>query len=136
MMRQQEIFEDLKQNIIRTISPKDSMYIRGQEAHYFSVGRSAIRNINTGLIAANLSSPANILDMACGYGRVLRMLKAYFPEARLTACEIDSNAVDFCAETFGAKKAYSDINFGQIVLSEKFDLIWCGSLLTHLDIPH
>lgn len=136
MKKQQDISTLFDRNIDLTISPKDGMYIPGQEAHYYSVGYSALRNIKAGLMAANLSSPTNILDMGCGHGRVLRMLKAYFPEARLTACDIEAEAVDFCAETFGADKAYSNVNLGEIVLSEKFDLIWCGSLLTHLDIPY
>ncbi len=120
----------------RTISLKDNMYNRGQDTHYFLTGYSALKNINLGLAATGISCPTNILDMACGYGRVMRMFKAYFPAARLTACDIDPDAVDFCAETFGADKVYSDKNFEQIRLPDTFDLIWCGSLLTHLDIPH
>jgi len=122
-----------KQPVDHTLSPKDGMHVAGQEAHYFAVGYSAIRNIQAGLLAAGLKAPTTILDMACGYGRVLRMLKAYFPTAHLTACDINTVAVDFCAETFGASKAYADENFERMNLSETFDLIWCGSLLTHLD---
>jgi len=135
-MKRKIAAKNLNKNINRTISTNDGMYVTGQEAHYFSAGYSAIRNIHIGMTAADLVSPTNILDMACGYGRVLRMLMTYFPEANLTACDIDHNAVNFCAETFGAEKLYSDTDFINISPPKQFDLIWCGSLVTHLDISH
>jgi SAM-dependent methyltransferase len=120
----------------RKISPADDMYVDGLDAHYFSIGDSALRCISLGLTAAGADPPTSILDIPCGYGRVLRVLKAYFPKARLTACDIDTDAVDFCAETFGASRVYSEKDFSRICLSDTFDLIWCGSLLTHLDVPY
>jgi SAM-dependent methyltransferase len=117
------------------ISPKDNMCVDGLYAHYFSIGHSALGCISLGLTAAGAAPPASILDIPCGYGRVLRVLKAYFPKARLTACDIDTDAVDFCAETFSAIGVYSEKDFSRICLNDTFDLIWCGSLLTHLDVP-
>ena len=59
-------------------------------------------------------------------------MKAEYPEAKLTACDILTDAVDFCAETFGATPLYGKERPGEIELLEQYDLIWCGSLLTHL----
>ena len=126
------MLEAPKAPIDRKLSPDDGMYVPGQEAHYFSAGHSAMNNILVAQQAAGLSAPKNILDMACGYGRVMRMLKAYFPAALLTACDIDKTAVDFCGDSFDADKVYGKENFDEIHFSRKFDLIWCGSLLTHL----
>ena len=61
------------------------------------------------------------------------MLKAAFPGAHLTACDINRGGVDFCAETFGASPVYSAEAPTEISLPGPFDLIWCGSLFTHLD---
>ncbi len=127
------MFEMPMPAVEETISPRDAMYAPGKEAHYFSCGRSALRNIHAGLFIANAPSPAKILDLACGHGRVLRMLRAYFPDAEITACDLDRDAVDFCGQTFAANKAYSDADFENIQLSGAFDLIWSGSLLTHID---
>jgi SAM-dependent methyltransferase len=66
---------------------------------------------------------------------VLRALKAAFPHARLTACDLDRDAVDFCARTFGAAPVYSHEDPAQIRIDDRFDLIWCCSLLTHVDAP-
>jgi SAM-dependent methyltransferase len=63
---------------------------------------------------------------------VLRFLRDAYPEAEITACDIDREAVYFCAETFGAIPLYSSENPTEIQTGH-FDLIWCGSLVTHFD---
>lgn len=115
------------------VSPSDQMYA-GDADHYRRVGRSALRAIHLALVAAGREeSVDDVLDLPCGHGRVLRVLARAFPDARLTACDLDRNAVDFCARTFGATPAYSSSDPVEIRLNGKFDLLWCGSLLTHLD---
>ena len=76
-----------------------------------------------------------ILDLPSGHGRVLRYLKAEYPDARLTACDIHPDAVDFCAQVLGATPIYGQAHPNEMEFQDKFDLIWCGSLLTHLDVP-
>ena len=84
--------------------------------------------------AAGIASVARILDFPCGYGRVLRLLKPAFPDAELAAGDIDREGVDFCASAFGATPIYSHVDPGRVDLPpESFDLIWCGSLLTHFE---
>ena len=100
---------------------------------YYRVGLAALAYIRLALDVAGADEPRNILDLPSGYGRVLRMLKAAFPDADLTACDIDRAAVDFCVEAFGAIPAYSTEDPSDLRLAGDYDLIWCGSLLTHLD---
>jgi SAM-dependent methyltransferase len=110
----------------------DTMY-DGDGAHYFKVGLSAIRCIDSALTQAKLTSVRAILDLPCGSGRVLRFLAQRFPEAEITAGEIQRGPVQFCVRTFGAQPAYSSVNLDEVELARKFDLIWCGSLATHLN---
>jgi SAM-dependent methyltransferase len=122
--------------VVRDISANDGMHVAGHESHYFSVGQSALECINCSLQAAPL--PADnvhrILDLPCGHGRVLRYLRAAFPEAEIIACDLLRDGVDYCAMTFGAIPLYSVENSANIELErDAFDLIWVGSLLTHLD---
>jgi SAM-dependent methyltransferase len=121
-----------RSRVVRTISPKDDMY-RGDDNQYFFVGASAIVAIMHAMSLLGKTSFGSVLDLPCGHGRVLRMLAAAFPEAALTACDIDRNGVKFCAETFGATPVFSRPHPQEIPLFGEFDLIWCGSLLTHLD---
>ena len=99
------------------------------------MGLSAIDCIEAALSAANLKEPQRILDLPCGHGRVLRFLVRRFPNAVFTACDLDTDGVDFCTETFGVEGVYSSIDLASLSLDRSFDLIWCGSLLTHLDQP-
>jgi SAM-dependent methyltransferase len=108
----------------------DTMY---DGKHYYKVGLSAISCINEAVKLAGLTKPGSILDLPCGSGRVLRFLVHQFPEAGITACELEPGQVEFCARTFGAQAAYSSPNLSEVSLGKKFDLIWCGSLVTHLN---
>ncbi|MGH2720198.1 MAG: class I SAM-dependent methyltransferase, partial [Actinomycetota bacterium] len=118
-------------DVDRTLSPSDTMYT-GNPDHYFGVGASALGAIRLALGSAGLERPTRVLDYACGHGRVLRWIRAAFPEAALVACDLDRAGVDFCATTFGAAPVYGDEDPGRVDVAGPFDLIWSGSLLTHL----
>jgi len=106
----------------------------GDERRYLDVGLSAIRCIRHALAMVGAGAPRRILDLPCGHGRVLRALRVAWPEAELTACDLARDGVDFCARTFGARPVYSEVDPRAVALArESFDLIWVGSLLTHLD---
>jgi hypothetical protein len=119
-------------DVIEEISPQDDMY-NGNLDHYFQVGRSAVRSLSIALQGAGKREVSSVLDCPSGHGRVLRMLKAALPGAELTACDIDRGAVEFCAETFGAVPVYAQTRPEQIRFDREFDLIWSGSLFTHLE---
>lgn len=108
---------------------------QGNKKHYFDVGESALQNIMSAISEAGKipEEIKSILDLPCGYGRVLRVLRAAFPAASLTACDLEQGGVDFCAKTFGAHAVYSSKVISEIPIHETFDLIWVGSLLTHLN---
>jgi SAM-dependent methyltransferase len=108
------------------VHPRDDMY--DDADHYLRIGLSAIRCIE----AAITKEPASILDFPCGYGRVLRFLRVRFPHAHIHAGEIERDAVVFVRRTFGVPTIISDIDLRAVSLPTKFDLIWSGSLLTHL----
>ncbi|MCM3904107.1 MAG: class I SAM-dependent methyltransferase [Pyrinomonadaceae bacterium] len=123
---------ELLRQVKSEISPGDGMYV-GDGAHYFKVGLSAIRCIEEALDAAPLPFVKQVLDLPCGHGRVLRFLNRRFPEAKFTASDLDRKGVDFCARHFCAEPVYSDPNPDRFSLGRRFDLIWCGSLVTHLN---
>jgi len=123
--------EMLKQVETR-ISPGDGMYT-GNGTHYFGVGLSAVRSIEEAINAAQIESVKRILDLPCGHGRVLRFLVRRFPQAEITASDLDRKGVDFCARVFGTEGVYSEPDLDKFSLGRQFDLIWCGSLITHLN---
>jgi SAM-dependent methyltransferase len=118
-----------------TIDPSDEMLVPRDPEHYFWVGRSGLEVIERGLTEAGVApvEVRRILDVPCGHGRVLRMLRARWPEAEIVACDLDRRAVDFCAATFGATGVYSANPISGVAAPDDHDLVWVGSLLTHLD---
>jgi SAM-dependent methyltransferase len=124
------------EGVSRQISPADEMF-QGHTEHYFGVGRSALKSIHLALLAAakDPQHVTRILDLPSGAGRVLRSLRAAFPDAAIVACDLLRDGVDFCAREFGAVPVYAAEHVGLGDGPPRFDLIWCGSLLTHLDEP-
>ncbi len=115
--------------LITELAPGDTMF-DGRDWHYLRVGVSALDAIEAALSGA--AAPRRILDLPCGFGRVTRMLRARYPAAEITVCDLDRPAVDFAAATFDARGVYSTPDFRDLRIDGPFDLIWVGSLLTHL----
>ena len=118
-----------------TIDPGDEMLIPRDPAHYFWVGASGLAAVERALGDAGWtgSEVHRILDVPCGHGRVLRYLRARWPESAITACDLDRGGVDFCAATFAATGVYSANPVTDVEAPTDHDLVWVGSLLTHLD---
>ena len=102
--------------------------------HYARVGHSAVAAIGRSLADAGrgFGDVESCLDMPCGYGRVLRLLAREIAPDRITACDINRQAIRFCATQFGVRPLRSTPGLDGMRLGHH-DLIWCGSLVTHLD---
>ncbi|MBT5902297.1 MAG: class I SAM-dependent methyltransferase [Opitutaceae bacterium] len=120
--------------IDRTVSSRDEMVFPGNEENYFEVGHEALGLIQLAQRVCNREWLPRILDLPCGHGRVLRWLRAAFEYADITACDLNRDGVDFCQQQFKASGVYSDVDLQKIDFNPEFDLIWCGSLFTHLPL--
>jgi SAM-dependent methyltransferase len=116
------------------ICDHDAMYQRGVPGaldHYLSVGRSAIAVLANAMIISGRDSFASVLDLPSGAGRITRHLAAFFRDAELFVGDANNGAREFAALKFGAKEFAFPANFIGIP-GQRFELIFCGSLLTHL----
>ena len=116
----------------RTIAPKDGMVAPEDPQQYFDLGRRALELIHFSSILCDKPHYPAILDLPCGHGRVLRWLRAHYHYAKITACDLDRDGVNFCTKQFGAEPVYSHPDLSQLPFAAQFDLIWVGSLVTHL----
>jgi SAM-dependent methyltransferase len=127
---------DEKLKLLSGVNPRihysDGMYA-GSGEQYFLAGLSALECVNEILISAGIHEVSKLLDMPSGCGRELRFFRLRFPAADLTACDIQPAAVRFCEREFNAKPVLSDPDLSRVSFADRFDLIWCGSLVTHLD---
>lgn len=104
----------------------------GNLGHYLSCGGSALNTIAAVLQLAGRDAPQRILDFGAGAGRVTRWLRAAFPQADIEACDIRERDVSFCREHFGVTAWPSCIEIDKLTAPATYDLIWVGSVLTHL----
>lgn len=99
---------------------------------YSDVGRSAVEVILAAIMSSYVHTVDNVLDLPCGHGRVLRHLVKMFPNATIHACDLDTDGVEYCASRFGANPVVSVPELTEVDFGVKFDLIWVGSLFTHV----
>jgi SAM-dependent methyltransferase len=121
----------LSSEICGDISEHDDMLASGNREHYMAVGRSAIDLIAAAMLAAQKSRFAAVLDLPCGGGRVTRHLKAFLPEAKLYVGDLNKPKEAFVVATFGATPVDPRADF-TVPASKQFDLIFVGSLVTHV----
>lgn len=115
-----------------TISEHDDMFENGNLRPYLSAGTSALEIISEAMLLARKTHFGNLLDMPCGYGRVTRHLVKFFPDSAIFVSEVDKAKQRFCASKFAAEQIDLPADFsGEPV--RHFDLIFVGSLLTHLN---
>lgn len=135
-LRYATAYEEYKtRGVISTLNPNDREWDGGEPwhvQHYFDVGEDALGVIVAALSSAERLFPRTILDFPSGSGRVTRHLRAFFPDAEIWACDIDPEHLRFCAAEFGAKTTLSQHDLTNVRFEVDFDLIFCGSLLTHL----
>lgn len=119
----------------QTIAPVDDMSAGDTpEAlrHYHAVGVSALELITEAMLLARRTTISRILDFPCGGGRVTRHLVKFFPEAEISVSDIERAKQAFVVSQYGAKPVNCPPDFSQLP-PEKYDLIFVGSLFSHLD---
>ncbi|MBN2427405.1 MAG: methyltransferase domain-containing protein [Deltaproteobacteria bacterium] len=121
------------QNPCKEIFDKDAMAVAGAYDQYFRVGNNALEIIEKSLeLSGRRGDPKCIFDFPCGAGRVTRWLRARWPNASIYVSDLSKQEMDWCVGKFGCIEVEPHVDFESVVLSQKMDLVWCGSLLTHL----
>ena len=105
--------------------------------HYLDDARSAIENLeqSLALVGRAWRDVQSCLDLPSGYGRVTRFLARYVDPGFVTACDVDANAVAFCMSEFGVNGIVAERDPARTHLGHAYDLVFVGSLLTHLPEP-
>jgi SAM-dependent methyltransferase len=115
----------------RRLHPDDVFY-QGDDKHYLSVGASALKAIDSALQLAGIDGVTKILDFGCGAGRVTRWLCAAFPESEISVTDLRESDLEFCAKNFRVAPWQSGTDIDTLQAPDRYDLIWAGSVLTHL----
>jgi SAM-dependent methyltransferase len=108
----------------------------GSVGGYVEAGQEATRFISDSLAAVGrtFGDVDSVLDFGCGHGRVTRWLAPAVSAGAVTVCDLDREAIEFCASEFGTRALLSSLDINEVAL-EKYDVIWLGSVLTHVSGP-
>jgi MoaA/NifB/PqqE/SkfB family radical SAM enzyme/SAM-dependent methyltransferase len=134
--------DEILARVNRTISPNDTIFAGFEAAAhdaYFTSTAHQLAQIE-GLLRANghpgLAQCAAVADVASHYGRFARALRVVLPNAAVYACDIDADAVRFCAEELGALPVQIGWTPETDPLPAGLDALICFSLLTHTPLAH
>lgn len=72
-----------------------------------------------------------LIDFGCGYGRVTRWFPTVMDPRRVTACDVTSKAVYWCAREFGIKSLLARPEIEGTAFA-RYDALFACSVLTHL----
>jgi SAM-dependent methyltransferase len=101
--------------------------------NYMWVGESAVEVVIASVMSSQLNQVRTVLDLPSGHGRALRHLVQLFPNADFDVCDLDEEGTEFCASEFGATIVPAAVELTETKFVRKYDLIWIGSLFTHLN---
>jgi SAM-dependent methyltransferase len=119
--------------VIREVPENDHVFVhegKNLELYHFN-GLSGLRAIVLAMILNDLDWPTSFMDFGCAYGRVLRYMRAAFPEISLTASDVRQDAIEYCEKTFEATPVLSSSDLEKITFPKTHDIIWMGSVITH-----
>jgi SAM-dependent methyltransferase len=128
------------------IHPGDQMLLHSQRQHrdagaafsqYFNIAlqqHAAARQLMRAAFGADVND-VDVLDFACGYGRLLRFLSLSVDPRRIWASDLQTEAVDFVRDAFGVQPLASHEDPARFEPGRRFDVIWVASLFSHLPEP-
>ena len=124
------------------VSPNDEMFlvllprVTEQESLscYIRTGIMCLESIEKILVASGkaFSSVNSFLDFGCGYGRVTRFLIQEMDADKIWVGDIYKEAVDFQRKYFNVNGFYSHTEPSKVEFPGRFEVIYVGSLFTHL----
>jgi SAM-dependent methyltransferase len=126
------------------IHPADQMLLHSLRHHqdanaafsqYYNVALqqyNAAEQILRALFPSSAADGVVFLDFACGFGRLLRFMSLSLPAGNVWASEIQTEALTFVCNTFGAHGMPSYADPMRFEPGRRFHFIWVASLFSHL----
>jgi SAM-dependent methyltransferase len=104
---------------------------------YMYEGREAVQVIDNIVqaVGKRLGDLRSFLDFACGYGKSTRFLVQSLAPQKVWVSDIYTGAVDFQKAHLRVNGFYSATNPGDVKFPRKYEVIYVGSLFSHLPAP-
>jgi SAM-dependent methyltransferase len=99
-------------------------------------GKCTAEDIETALAQSGSSFDGigRALDFGCGCGRLLLEAVRRWPHVQWSGSDVDARGVEWCAANLPGARVLVNPPLPPLPFPDgEFDLIWCGSVFTHLD---
>lgn len=107
------------------------------EQEYLESGVEDVKKMDANLATVGYTERTNqkVLDLGCGCARMLRNVNQHFKESELWGLDIDAKLIYWCKENIGETANYATTTLIPHLPFESnyFNLIYCGSVFTHID---
>ncbi len=106
---------------------------------FFAMGDRMLDDIEAALqsVGAPLSPGTRFLDFGCGVGRLVLAMRRRELQLDISGCDVDRRAVDWCHAQLPDVPVRLNAELPPAPFPDAaFDVIWCGSVFTHLDERH
>lgn len=103
---------------------------------FLEAGARTVDAVETALrsVGRSFGDVRDFLDFGAGCGRLILALRGRHPRLRLTACDVDARAMDWGERRVdGCRWVRNEPLPPSPFEADAFDLVWCGSVFTHLD---
>lgn len=119
------------------IHPNDLMFSTDSPSYYRQVGYEAVGCVEEALslTGKNLTDVNALLDFGSGFGRVTRVFAQKMPPSKISVFDVDFQGPAFCSSEFGVKLLHFNGDWNAVPFS-KYDVIWAGSVFTHLSLKY
>ena len=99
-------------------------------------GKRTAEDIETALAqgGSSIDEIGRALDFGCGCGRLLLEAVDRWPHIRWSGSDVDERAIKWCESHLPGARVLVNPPLPPLPFADgEFDLIWCGSVFTHLD---
>ena len=86
------------------------------------------------IAGSSIENVKTALDFGCGCGRLLLAAVRRWPQIRWSGSDVDERGIQWCTQHLAGARVLVNSPLPPTPFSDgEFDLIWCGSVFTHLD---
>lgn len=83
--------------------------------------------------STSLAQCRDLLDFGCGCGRLPLALQQRWRDLNVAGCDVDERAIRWCQANLAGRYVINGALPPTPFADDSFDVIWCGSVFTHLD---
>ena len=102
-------------------------------------GEQTVEDIEDALASVNCSmgTISTFFDFGCGCGRLLLTASQRWVNVSLYGCDVDHRGIQWCRNNLDSVELIVNEPLPPLPYNnDMFDVIWCGSVFTHLDENH